>query len=264
MVYNTHQVSVINNTQYIGCFLSHNNFVNLSSNVFVFQNHYLIFDPESNFTSVTSITSISKAHDKYKNPFPLKNNKIINNSSSNLTSSLVTKKVPAKRQNPIIKNTNSNTNQTKAIRPITRISNQIIQIPTNQNEKTITVKQVKNQNVKVNNDDDEDDDEDDENAEDEEDEEDEEDNEINKELNLLPSSKKKLQMEIFKIVHKIKRIDEATKKLKEQLGKTKNKFHKLKLQNVINSLNIRTYKLKKFLVKVKRQNNKLKFILNTH
>ncbi len=416
MVYNTHQVSVINNLQYINCFLSNNNFVNLSSNVFVVhensRDHYLIFDSEKN------ISTISRNHFKYKNPVPLKNNKIINSSSSNLVSIPVTRQTPVnksvkilptvkkenkkpiprnnkkitnssssklvsnlvtrqtpvnksvkilptvKKENkkPIHRNNNKITNSSSsnlvsnpvtrqtlviksvkilptvkkenkkpairpqsstfnstnslksntstknssiAIHPITKVLKQTIPIEMN---KTIHV--VKNsENEKIDKEDeheeDDEDDEEDEHEDDEEDDEDEHehkhehehehehkhehenkkvDKSIKREINLLPKQisasrnfhygkepthppkntlksikpikpivvpNLKLHMKIFKTVHKIKRIGETIKILHKRLKNTKIKSHKVKLQNVINSLDARKLKLKKSLTQIK-------------
>ncbi len=362
MVYNTHQVSVINNLQYINCFLSNNNFVNLSSNVFVVhensRDHYLIFNSENN------ITTISRNHFKYKNPVPLKNNKIINSSSSNLVSIPVTRQTPVnksvkilptvKKENkkPIHRNNNKITNSSSsnlvsnpvtrqtlviksvkilptvkkenkkpairpqsstfnstnslksntstknssiAIHPITKVLKQTIPIEMN---KTIHV--VKNsENEKIDKEDeheeDDEDDEEDEHEDDEEDDEDEHehkhehenkkvDKSIKREINLLPKQisasrnfhygkepthppkntlksikpikpivvpNLKLHMKIFKTVHKIKRIGETIKILHKRLKNTKIKSHKVKLQNVINSLDARKLKLKKSLTQIK-------------
>jgi len=122
-------------------------------------------------------------------------------------------------------------------------------------------------------DEDEDEDEDEHEHEDEHEDEDEE-KKVNKEIkreisslpkqrtntpprNILKSIKRivvpniKLHMKIFKTVRKIKRISETIKILNKRLNNTKIKSHKVKLQNVINSLDARKSKLKKYLTQIK-------------
>jgi len=323
----------------------------LSSNVFVInensRNHYLIFNSENN------ITTISRNHFKYKNPVPLKNNKIINSSSSNLVSIPVTRQTPViksvkilptvkkenkkpitrnnnkitnsspsklvsnpvTRQTPVIKSvkilptvkkenkkpairphssTFNSTNSLKsntstknssiAIHPITKVLKQTIPIEMN---KTIhVVKNSENEKIDKEDDDeehehehehehedeDEDEDEDEHEHEDEHEDEDEEkkvNKEIKREISSLPKQRTntpprnilksikpivvpniKLHMKIFKTVRKIKRISETIKILNKRLNNTKIKSHKVKLQNVINSLDARKSKLKKYLTPI--------------